>query len=114
LGSYSKKFIDTLIWPKIKGWGLERRSSMNDQNKLLEKLIRDREEFLRAYPHLRPLQDYIDQKLDMAGSDPAKRMEVIYHLLSEFMRNGADLQEEVDELSKKLDTLVAKFLKESA
>jgi leucyl aminopeptidase (aminopeptidase T) len=62
--------------------------SRDDENKkLIESLLAERDELLKSNPELIPLQKEIDRALNEAGSDPVKRAEKAHEMLEDMVKN---------------------------
>jgi recombinational DNA repair ATPase RecF len=76
-------------------------------------LIRKRDELLRQKPHLKEVQNKIDETLKTVGNDPVERCQVIQHIM---IQSAYQLQAHFDELvemAPKIDVTINK-LKEIA
>lgn len=59
---------------------------MNDQLDALVVALKARDEFLEKHPELKELQHKIDAKLDSAGENLEKRLEIMAEMLRENLR----------------------------
>src|SRR5262249_8546373 len=73
-------------------------NSADDLEKLIAQLEAEKAELLAAKPELVPLQKEIDRALNAAGSDPLKRAEKAYEMLSETIKN--EFLPEMDKLER--------------
>jgi hypothetical protein len=65
----------------------------------VEEAIKNRDEFLKKYPHMQEYQDKIDAIMDKASSDPQARMQVLSMLME---GNLLEIQKKLISLSENL------------